>query len=240
MLYIVSKNRNFISRLEPNFREIQSILYFLKILYSTIEKTNVTTALNESSNGSNWVTAFPFSRHTWMCVKDKIKFAVSIEARRGIWGKWLRFDAPWTCRITRPLPGAAVVERKTKKAKNASIRGEHLCSRTMPMVHGRRSMTTWKVGARTNARARAGKTEWRKKGRNTFGLAVGGWASNSGHRARMTSNRSRALCQHYVAKSTVVLIRHQEWRNFLSHDKTSIGRFQKCNSCETVKDGTRW
>lgn len=32
------------------------------------------------------------------------------------------------------------------------------------------------------------------------------WASNSGHRARMTSNRSRALCQHSPGPNTSVIL----------------------------------
>jgi len=132
------------------------------------------------------------------CVKDRIKFAVSIEAKTGVWRKWLRFDAPWTCRITRPLPAA--VERK---AKNASIRGEHLHARG---PRSPRSMTTWKVGARTNARAGAGKTEWRKKERSTFGLAVGG-----GRRTRDIARGWRVIDHEHSANTTW---RRARWFSF--------------------------
>lgn len=66
-----------------------------------------------------------------------------------------------------------------------------------------RSMTTWKVGARTNVREQEReKNREEEKRKEYVWFGSGRWASNSGHRARMTSNRSRALCQHYVAKST--------------------------------------
>lgn len=45
---------------------------------------------------------------------------------------------------------------------------------------------------------------WKKKGKKYvwFGRGRVVWASNSGHRARMTSNRSRALCQHSLRART--------------------------------------
>lgn len=163
-----------------------------------IEKTDVTTALNESSN---WVTAFLFSRHTDMC-KGQNKIHSLHRSENGRLGK---VTSIWRSVNLQNNPALARGRGRGKKGEKRV----HSRRASTSAHHGPRSMTTWKVGARTNARAGAGKTEWRKKERNTFGLAVGGWASNSGHRARMTSNRSRALCQHYVAKSTVVLIRHQ-------------------------------
>lgn len=48
------------------------------------------------------------------------------------------------------------------------------------------------------------KGEKRRKKYVWFGS--GRWASNSGHRARMTSNRSRALCQHSAPNRPVTLI----------------------------------
>lgn len=52
------------------------------------------------------------------------------------------------------------------------------------------------------------KTERRggKKRKGDVWFGSGRWASNSGHRARMTSNRSRALCQHSAPNSPVILI----------------------------------
>lgn len=89
-------------------------------------------------------------------------------------------------------------------------------------------MTTWKVGARTNARAGAGKTEWRKKERSTFGLAVGG-----GRRTRDIARGWRVIDHEHSANTTW---RRARWFSFgakrrnsflpllpiLSHDKTSI------------------
>lgn len=46
-----------------------------------------------------------------------------------------------------------------------------------------------------------------KKRKKHVWFGSGRWASNSGHRARMTSNRSRALCQHSATEQlTVILI----------------------------------
>ena len=46
-----------------------------------------------------------------------------------------------------------------------------------------------------------------KKRKKYVWFGSGRWASNSGHRARMTSNRSRALCQHSATEQlTVILI----------------------------------
>lgn len=50
----------------------------------------------------------------------------------------------------------------------------------------------------------------KKKGKKYVWFGRGGgwlaWASNSGHRARMTSNRSRALCQHSPGPNTSVIL----------------------------------
>lgn len=124
------------------------------------------------------------------CVKDRVKFAISIEART-FGGKWLRFDAPWTCRITRPFAwgrGRGEKERKTRPfaARHLRARGPR----------SPRSMTTWKVRGEDECESRSGKNRVEEKRKEYVWFGSGRWASNSGHRARMTSNRSRALCQH--------------------------------------------
>lgn len=75
---------------------------------------------------------------------DGIKIR-SLHRSANVRGKWLRFDAPWTCRITRLQ---SIVEGKGEKRVRfaASI----YVARTTTLRP--RSMTTWKVGARTNVR----------------------------------------------------------------------------------------
>lgn len=181
-----------------------------------------------SSRIGLWIESphfYQFSAQARVCEgQNKIR---SLHRSENIWGKWLRFDAPWTCRITRPLSGNAAVERK---AKNASIRGERVYVRA---PRSPRSMTTWKVGARTNARAGAGKTEWRKKERSTFGLAVGG-----GRRTRDIARGWRVIDHEHSANTTW---RRARWFSFgakrrnpplsfslsLSRDKTLVSLFSK-------------